>query len=199
MPKDEAGTQTGMTAGTAPSPSRRTFLRAGLAAGGAALVGGNAVAAPGDPANLPPNVAGLVALSRRPAVRGAAPTAGPRNTRGNREFDATWKWLTAIARIVGELHAAARARRADHPQRPVASSATTAGNRRDRAARTNRLILHGLVDKELVFTLDDIKRMPRAKPRLLRPNARRTRAWSGAGRGQLNGCQFTHGMIHSVM
>ena len=60
-----------------------------------------------------------------------------------------------------------------------------------------RLMVHGLVDKPLVFTLDDIRRFPRAnRVHFLECAANSGMEWRGA---QLNGCQFTHGMIHNVM
>ncbi len=60
-----------------------------------------------------------------------------------------------------------------------------------------RLMINGLVDKELVFTLDDIKRFPRVnRIHFLECAANSGMEWRGA---QLNGCQFTHGMIHNVM
>lgn len=60
----------------------------------------------------------------------------------------------------------------------------------------HRLMIHGLVDKPLVFTMDDIKRMPRVnKIYFLECAANSGMEWRGA---QLNGCQFTHGMIHNV-
>ncbi len=60
-----------------------------------------------------------------------------------------------------------------------------------------RLMIHGLVDKPLVFTLEDIKRMPGRVNRayFLECAANSGMEWRGA---QLNGCQFTHGMIHNV-
>jgi len=61
----------------------------------------------------------------------------------------------------------------------------------------HRLMIHGLVDTPLVFTMDDIKRMPRVnKIYFLECAANSGMEWRGA---QLNGCQFTHGMIHNVM
>ncbi|QDM17172.1 sulfite dehydrogenase [Tardiphaga sp. vice352] len=61
----------------------------------------------------------------------------------------------------------------------------------------HRLMINGLVDKPLVFTMDDIKRMPRVnKVYFLECAANSGMEWRGA---QLNGCQFTHGMIHNVM
>ena len=62
----------------------------------------------------------------------------------------------------------------------------------------HRLMINGLVDKPLVFTMEDIKRFPRENRRSTSSNALRTGGmeWRGA---QLNGCQFTHGMVHCVM
>jgi sulfane dehydrogenase subunit SoxC len=61
----------------------------------------------------------------------------------------------------------------------------------------HRLMINGLVDKPLVFTMDDIKRFPREnKVYFLECAANSGMEWRGA---QLNGCQFTHGMIHTVM
>src|SRR6185369_12231625 len=59
-----------------------------------------------------------------------------------------------------------------------------------------RLMLHGLVDKPLVFTLDDLKRLPRVnRIHFLECAANSGMEWRGA---QLNGCQYTHGMVHCV-
>ena len=60
-----------------------------------------------------------------------------------------------------------------------------------------RLMIHGLVDKPLLFTLDDLKRFPRVnKIYFLECAANSGMEWRGA---QLNGCQYTHGMVHCVM
>ena len=60
-----------------------------------------------------------------------------------------------------------------------------------------RLMLHGLVDKPLIFTLDDLKRMPRVnRAYFCECAANSGMEWRGA---QLNGCQYTHGMVHCVM
>ncbi|CAM5197270.1 sulfite dehydrogenase [Bosea thiooxidans] len=62
---------------------------------------------------------------------------------------------------------------------------------------SHRLMIHGLVDKPLVFTMEDIKRMPREnRVHFLECAANSGMEWRGA---QLNGCQFTHGMVHNVM
>ncbi|WP_332687119.1 sulfite dehydrogenase [Bosea sp. (in: a-proteobacteria)] len=61
----------------------------------------------------------------------------------------------------------------------------------------HRLMIHGLVEKPLVFTMEDLKRMPRQNHiHFLECAANSGMEWRGA---QLNGCQFTHGMVHNVM
>ena len=60
----------------------------------------------------------------------------------------------------------------------------------------HRLMINGLVEKPLIFTMDDIKRFPRQnKVYFLECAANSGMEWRGA---QLNGCQFTHGMVHCV-
>jgi sulfane dehydrogenase subunit SoxC len=61
----------------------------------------------------------------------------------------------------------------------------------------HRLMINGLVDKPMVFTVEDLKRFPGRMNRLyfLECAANGGMEWRGA---QLNGCQFTHGMIHNV-
>jgi sulfane dehydrogenase subunit SoxC len=59
-----------------------------------------------------------------------------------------------------------------------------------------RLIIHGLVERPLVFTLADLKRYPRVnRIYFLECAANSGMEWRGA---QLNGCQYTHGMVHCV-
>lgn len=61
----------------------------------------------------------------------------------------------------------------------------------------HRLMIHGLVDQPLVFTMEDLRRFPREnKVYFLECAANSGMEWRGA---QLNGCQFTHGMVHCVM
>jgi sulfane dehydrogenase subunit SoxC len=60
----------------------------------------------------------------------------------------------------------------------------------------HRLMINGLVERPLVFTMDDIKRFPREnRIYFLECAANSGMEWRGA---QLNGCQFTHGMVHCV-
>ncbi len=61
----------------------------------------------------------------------------------------------------------------------------------------HRIMINGLVEQELVFTMEDILRFPREnRVYFLECAANTGMEWRGA---QLNGCQFTHGMIHNVM
>ena len=62
----------------------------------------------------------------------------------------------------------------------------------------HRLMINGLVDKPLVFTMSDLKRFPGRVNRtyFLECAANSGMEWRGA---QLNGCQFTHGMVHNVV
>jgi sulfane dehydrogenase subunit SoxC len=60
-----------------------------------------------------------------------------------------------------------------------------------------RLMIHGLVDKPLMFTLEDLERLPRVNRVYFAECAANSgMEWRGA---QMNACQFTHGMIHNVM
>ena len=59
-----------------------------------------------------------------------------------------------------------------------------------------RLIINGLVDTPLVFTYEDLERFPRENHVYFCECAANTgMEWAGA---QLNGAQFTHGMIHNM-
>ncbi|MCW7545200.1 sulfite dehydrogenase [Aurantimonas litoralis] len=61
----------------------------------------------------------------------------------------------------------------------------------------HRLMINGLVDRPLIFTMEDLKRFPREnRVYFLECAANSGMEWRGA---QLNGCQFTHGMVHCVM
>ena len=61
----------------------------------------------------------------------------------------------------------------------------------------HRLMIHGMVEKPLLLTMDDIQRFPRRnRIYFLECAANSGMEWRGA---QLNGCQFTHGMVHCVM
>ncbi|WP_315784187.1 MULTISPECIES: sulfite dehydrogenase [unclassified Bradyrhizobium] len=60
----------------------------------------------------------------------------------------------------------------------------------------HRLMIHGLVERPLLLSLDELKRYPRVnRIHFMECAANSGMEWRGA---QLNGCQFTHGMIHCV-
>lgn len=62
--------------------------------------------------------------------------------------------------------------------------------------QTHRLMLNGLVDRPLLFTMDDLMRFPcESRFYFLECAANGGLEWFGA---QLNGCQYTHGMVHCV-
>ncbi len=59
-----------------------------------------------------------------------------------------------------------------------------------------RLMVNGLVDRPLIFTYEDLERFPRINRVFFCECAANTgMEWAGA---QLNGAQFTHGMIHNM-
>ena len=59
-----------------------------------------------------------------------------------------------------------------------------------------RLMINGLVDRPLVFTYEDLERFPRENHVYFCECAANSgMEWAGA---QLNGAQFTHGMIHNM-
>jgi len=172
--------------------SRRGFLKAGLIAGGATVVGATpALAAPkGDPA----------ILDMQPWTNqlGDGVDARPYGTPSQFETHVRRRnvaWLTAS---------------------PISSVNFTPLHDLDGVITPNglcferhhggiaevdpskyRLMIHGLVEKDLVFTLEDLKRFPRVnRAHFLECAANSGMEWRGA---QLNGCQFTHGMIHNVM
>jgi sulfane dehydrogenase subunit SoxC len=177
--------------------SRRGFLRTGLAAGGA-LAAGNAIAgspqgtALGNPANQPPNIPDWTRnLGEGVAVRGYGKPSEFEKGIIRRDVE----WLTASRESsvsFTPLHAL---------DGPITPNGLCFERHHSGIAEVDpvdyRLILHGLVDKPLIFTLDDIKRMPRVnRPYFCECAANSGMEWRGA---QLNGCQFTHGMVHCVM
>ncbi len=61
----------------------------------------------------------------------------------------------------------------------------------------HRIMINGMVDRELVFTMEDLMRFPRENHVYFLECAANTgMEWAGS---QLNGVQYTHGMIHNVM
>jgi sulfane dehydrogenase subunit SoxC len=174
--------------------SRRAVLRAGLASGAAALAA-PALAASGErgnPANLPPNVP---AWTRTPgegvAARAYGRPAKHENHVGRR--DVPWLAPSPQSSVsFTPLHAL------DGIITPngLCFERHHAGIAEVEPA-DYRLLLHGLVERPLVFTLDDLKRMPRInRVYFCECAANSGMEWRGA---QLDGCQYTHGMLHCVM
>ncbi|HWV52222.1 sulfite dehydrogenase [Pseudorhodoplanes sp.] len=177
--------------------SRRGFLRNGLAAGsviaaGGAHAGGPQGSASGNPANQPPNVPDWTRnLGEGVAVRAYGKPSDFEKGIIRRDVE----WLTASRESsvsFTPLHAL---------DGPITPNGLCFERHHSGIAEVDpadyRLILHGLVDKPLIFTLDDIKRMPRVnRPYFCECAANSGMEWRGA---QLNGCQYTHGMVHCVM
>ena len=176
------------------SSSRRAFLRGTLAASGA-LAAGAANAMPpqkGNPANQPPNVPDWSrSLGDGVAVRPYGKPSSFEKDVIRRDVE----WLTASRESsvsFTPLHAL---------DGPITPNGLCFERHHSGIAEVDpadyRLVLHGLVDKPLMFTLDDIKRMPRVnRPYFCECAANSGMEWRGA---QLNGCQYTHGMVHCVM
>jgi sulfane dehydrogenase subunit SoxC len=173
------------------APSRRALLRSGLAARAAAL-SGKAAASPGNPANQPPNVPEWSrVLGDGVAVR---PYGKPSRHEAN-----------VIRRDVEWLTASKESSVSFTPLHALDGIITPNGLcfERHHAGIAEidpadyRLILHGLVDKPLIFTLDDLKRFPRVnRAYFCECAANSGMEWRGA---QLDGCQYTHGMVHCVL
>jgi sulfane dehydrogenase subunit SoxC len=172
-------------------PSRRALLRSGLAVGAAAAAG-SAAAAGGNPANQPPNVPDWSKyLGEGVAVRAYGKPSGHEAHVVRRDVE----WLTASKESSVSFT----------PLHELDGVITPNGLcfERHHAGIAEidpadyRLVLHGLVDKPLIFTLDDLKRFPRVnRAYFCECAANSGMEWRGA---QLNGCQYTHGMVHCVM
>lgn len=196
--------------GDALARSRRQFLKAGAtglaAAGLGAGVGsslaraetakptaaGAKAAAVSDPANLPPNVA------EWSKVLGDGVQAHPYGKPSKYEAHVVRRdveWLTAsressvnftpLHELDGIITPNGLCFERHHGGAPSINP------------HDHRLMIHGLVDKPLIFTMQDLMRMPRVnRIFFLECAANSGMEWRGA---QLNGCQFTHGMVHNVM
>ncbi|MGB8527420.1 MAG: sulfite dehydrogenase [Rhodoplanes sp.] len=173
--------------------SRRMLIKKSLALGGAAALGGSTAArAAGNPANQPPNVPDWSkVLGDGVAVRAYGKPS---------KYEAQ-----VIRRDVEWLTASRESSVSFTPLHELDGVITPNGLCFERhhsgIAEVDpddyRLIIHGLVDKPLIVTIDDLKRFPRVNRVYFAECAANSgMEWRGA---QLNGCQFTHGMIHNVM
>ncbi|MEZ5684927.1 MAG: sulfite dehydrogenase [Paracoccaceae bacterium] len=170
--------------------SRRGFLRAGAAAG-AMAAGTGAALAEGTPDPLITEV--------QPWAQGwgdgvdATPYGLPIRFEGD-VVRRNVGWLTAD--VISSINFT--------PIHALDGTITPAGCAFERhhsgaielAKEDYRLMIHGLVDKPLVFTYEDLERFPRVnRTYFLECAANTGMEWAGA---QLNGAQFTHGMIHNM-
>jgi len=188
-------------AGQPPSQGRRQFLRAGagLAAGAAAgaVMGQGGVAAAAETAtethaaNVAPNVAWWNMFLGNGVA--AEPYGSPS------PFEAhvvrrNVEWLTATTESsvnftpIHELHGF------------VTPNGLCFERHHGGVAEVNpadyRLMINGLVDTPMIFTMEDILRFPcESRFHFLECAANSGMEWRGA---QLNGVQYTHGMIHCV-
>ncbi|MFC2968700.1 sulfite dehydrogenase [Acidimangrovimonas pyrenivorans] len=180
-----------MTETSGKGTSRRGFLKAGFAAGGALVAGGTAArAATPDPL--------ITQVQPWNTVLGDGVDVHPYGMPVKYESDVIRRnvpWLTAdsVSSInFTPLHAL------DGIITPNGLCFERHhGGAAEIPKEDYRLMINGLVDEPLVFTLDDLMRFPREnRIHFMECAANSGMEWAGA---QLNGCQFTHGMIHNVM
>ncbi len=176
-----------------PKLNRRSLLKAGLATGGAAVAGGalaGSAQAGGDPL--------ITEIQDWNRYLGDGVDAAPYGLPS--EFEAhvvrrNVPWLTADA--VASINFT--------PLHELDGIITPNGLCFERhhggvaqiRPQDHRLMINGLVDTPLVFTMQDLMRFPREnRVFFLECAANGGMEWRGS---QLNGCQFTHGMVHNVM
>lgn len=172
---------------------RRRFLKTGAFMAGGTVAGGwlapNAAAR--DNANLPPNVP--------PWTQTLGPGVDVREYGSPSQFEAHVKrrhveWLTAtressvnftpIHELDGMITPNGLCFERHHAGWP------------DIPPDDHRLMVNGLVDQPLIFTMEDLVRFPcESRIYFLECAANSGMEWHGS---QLSGCQFTHGMVHCV-
>jgi len=177
-----------MTGAVTPTTSRRGFLKAGLATGGALAAGGAAAQEP-DPliTEVQPWAQGF----------GEGVDATPYGLPIDYESDVVRRnveWLTAD--VISSINFT--------PIHALDGTITPQGCAFERhhsgaidlPKEDYRLMINGLVHTPLVFTYWDLERFPRENHVYFCECAANTgMEWAGA---QLNGAQFTHGMIHNM-
>jgi len=173
--------------------NRRQFLRGGAAAAGGILAAGgvpNAIAA-GRAENLPPNVPpwskflgasvdahpyGMPSPHEKEVVRRSVEWLT-----ATRESSINFTPLYALDGIVVPNGLCFERHHGGAPEIPP---------------EDHRLMVHGLVDDALIFTMNDLMAFPpESRFYFLECAANGGMEWRGA---QLNGCQYTHGMVHCV-
>ena len=182
-----------------PAADRRGFLKASLTGGLMAVTVDGAARAQqkptfpgGNPKNLPPNVPNWS------KVLGDGVAANP--------YGKPSKYEKSVVRRDVEWLTASRESSINFTPLHALDGIITPnglcferhhGGAADINPADHRLMIHGLVDKPLLFTMGDIARMPRRNHVFfLECAANSGMEWRGA---QLNSCQFTHGMVHNVM
>lgn len=183
-----------MTDSRAPAASRRQFLTASLATGAGLAAAGLAPAtarAAGDPDPL------ITEVQSWASSFGDGVDATPYGLPIHFEEDVvrrTVSWLTADT--ISSINFT--------PIHALDGTITPAGCAFERhhsgaielSKPDYRLMINGLVDRPLVFTYEDLERFPRQNVTcFLECAANSGMEWAGA---QLNGAQFTHGMIHNM-
>jgi sulfane dehydrogenase subunit SoxC len=173
-----------------PQQSRRSFLAAGAGVA-ASVLAKPALAGGGNPANQPPNVPEWTkSLGEGVAVR-------PYGKPSKFEKD-------VVRRDVEWLTASRESSVSFTPLHELEGIITPNGLCFERHhggiaevdPADHRLMIHGLVERPLILTLEELKRYPRVnRIHFMECAANSGMEWRGA---QLNGCQFTHGMIHCV-
>lgn len=167
--------------------SRRGLLRAVAGAAGAAGLPGAAALASGNPENLPPN---LPEWSR---------TLGPgviEEPYGNRS-----RHETAVRRYVPWLTPDRISSVSFTPLAELHGIITPSGLHFERHhggvpdinPEDYRLMIHGMVERPMIFTLEDLRRLPSvSKIYFIECPANGGMEWRGA---QMSGVQYTHGML----
>ena len=171
------------------TPSRRAFLKGSIAAGGAVLGASAAKAAEPDPL--------ITEVQDWASGLGDGVDATPYGMPIKFEDDVIRRnveWLTAdtISSInFTPIHAL------DGTITPQGCAFERHHSGAIELAKPDyRLMINGLVDTPLVFTYEDLERFPREQHVYFCECAANTgMEWAGA---QLNGAQFTHGMIHNM-
>ncbi|WP_128927119.1 sulfite dehydrogenase [Bradyrhizobium guangxiense] len=173
-----------------PRQSRRNFLATGAGVA-ASVLARPALAGGGNPANQPPNVPEWTrSLGEGVAVR-------PYGKPSKFEKD-------VVRRDVEWLTASRESSVSFTPLHELEGIITPNGLCFERHhggiaeidPADHRLMIHGLVERPLILTLEELKRYPRVnRIHFMECAANSGMEWRGA---QLNGCQFTHGMIHCV-
>lgn len=173
-------------------PARRRFLRTGAIAGGSLALGGGATFAQGNADNQPPNIPqSMQQLGDGVAVRAYGKPSEHEAHVIRRDVE----WLTATRESsvsftpIHELEG------------PITPNGICFERHHGGIAEIDpadhELMIHGMVEKPLLLAMDDIRRLPRVNiPYFCECGANSGMEWRGA---QLNGVQYTHGMIHCVM